>query len=73
METERVHERESEQYFMGDRDLPADAKDTPNTSIIHMESDNANGLWVVSASAVTHIRMEELSYTDKAAEMSAAN
>ena len=73
VETEPVHERDAEQYFMGDRYLPADAKDTPNTSIIHMESDNANGLWVVSASAVTHIRMEELSYTDKAAEMSATS
>ena len=73
VETEPVHERDAEQYFMGDRYLPADAKDTPNTSIIHMESDNANGLWVASASAVTHIRMEELSYTDKAAEMSATS
>ena len=73
LETEPVHERDGEQYFMGDRYLPADAKDTPNTSIIHMESDNANGLWVASASAVTHIRMEELSYTDKAAEMSATS
>ena len=65
------NERDAEQLFMGNRYLPDDADETPKTSIIHMESDNANGLWVVSATAVTHIRMVELSYTDKAAEMSA--
>ena len=65
------HERDAEQLFMGNRYLPGDAAETPDTSIIHMESDNSNGLWVASANAVTHIRMEELSYTDKAAEMSA--
>lgn len=70
VDTNPVHERDAEQFFMGDRYLPADAIATPNTSVIHMESDNANGLWVASATAVTHIRMEELSYTDKAAEMS---
>ena len=71
LETEPVHERDAEQYFMGNRYLPDEAKETPATSIIHMEGDTAGtGLWVVSANAVTHIRMEELSYTDKAAEMS---
>ena len=65
------NERDAEQLFMGNRYLPDDADETPDASIIHMESDNANGLWVVSATAVTHIRMVELSYTDKAAEMSA--
>lgn len=71
LETEPVHERDAEQYFMGNRYLPDEAKETPSTSIIHMEGDTAGtGLWVVSANAVTHIRMEELSYTDKAAEMS---
>lgn len=70
VDTNPAHERDAEQLFMGNRYLPADAAATPNTSVIHMESDNANGLWVASATAVTHIRMEELSYTDKAAEMS---
>lgn len=50
---------------MGSRYLPSGA-------IIHIETDGAEGLWVASAAAVTHIRMEEVSYTDKAAEMSAA-
>lgn len=58
-----VHERDAEQFFMGDRYLP-------DGTIIHIESDAADGLWIVSDSAVTHVRMEERSYTDKAAEMS---
>ena len=66
-----AHERDAEQLFMGNRYLPDDADETPDASIIHMEGDGANGLWVASATAVTHIRMEKLSYTDKAAEMSA--
>lgn len=70
VDTDPAHERDAEQLFMGNRYLPADAAATPSTSVIHMESDSANGLWVASATAVTHIRMEELSYTDKAAEMS---
>lgn len=70
VDTDPAHERDAEQLFMGNRYLPADAAATPSTSVIHMEGDNANGLWVASATAVTHIRMEELSYTDKAAEMS---
>ncbi|MBC5737485.1 Ig-like domain-containing protein [Lawsonibacter faecis] len=62
-----AHQRDAKQFFMGNRYLP-------EGNIIHIESDGSNGLWVVSdsadATAVTHIRMVELSYTDKAAEMS---
>lgn len=68
MDTAPTHERDAEQLFMGNRYLPDGA-------ILHIEDDLSGGLWVVSdsadATAVTHIRMEELSYTDKAAEMSA--
>lgn len=70
VDTDPANERDAEQLFMGNRYLPADAAATPDTSVIHMEGDSANGLWLASAAAVTHIRMVELSYTDKAAEMS---
>ena len=55
-----AHQRDAKQFFMGNRYLP-------EGNIIHIESDGSNGLWVVSdsadATAVTHIRMVELSYT----------
>lgn len=63
-DTAPAHERDGQQLFMGSRYLP-------DGTIVHIESDQSGGLWAVSATHVTHIRMEARSYTDKAAEMSA--
>lgn len=63
-EPENAVERDQVQYFQGERYLPAG-------TIGLIADDGDNGLWVASDQAVTHIRMETLSYTDKAAEMSA--
>ena len=59
--------RDTVQYFMGDRHLP-------RGSVRLIGTDGEGGLWAMSGeqngTAVTHIRLVDLSYTDKAALMS---
>ncbi len=61
-----ANDRDKVQYFMNQRYLPAG-------TIGFISSDNNNGLWVVSDSGVTHIRMETMSYQEKAIIMSDAS
>lgn len=56
-------ERNRTQYFQGERYLPAG-------TIGLIVDDGSNGLWVASEQAATHIRMESMTYTEKAALMS---
>ena len=58
------------QYFMGNRYLPNDGK-----SPVAIVSDGNNGIWVVgtkttgNTTAVTHVEMIKMSYTQKATNM----
>lgn len=65
-QSNEANDRDRVQYFMNERYLPSG-------TIGYIESDNNNGLWVVSENGVTHIRMETLSYQQKAIQMSDAS
>lgn len=61
-------ERDIEQRFMGDRYFYS--ADTGDGKVLAIFPDDENGIWTVMAEGYTHIRMVEMTGTQKAALMS---
>ena len=57
------------QHFMGDRYFYSNDTSAPN--VLAVFPDGGNGIWTLMKSGVTHIDMQKMSGSDKAAQMSA--
>ena len=61
-------EKDKQQRFMGDRYFYSHDTSAPN--VLAIFPDGGNGIWTLMEAGVTHIDMQKMSGTDKAAEMS---